>query len=238
MDRSVYQEYLAKTLTDKYANLNVQMDKIINDANSELEVLNQRLASKSECFPSTDLLSWGPVMQIDQNKLKAENTSLVAAFREKNRKHQQTQELYDRLKRKEMTAQTQSAAYESVDEVLGTVSHRRSRDSLSPNKSYQSMARPQGQRETNQFPVNQNGVEQLHTHQRSGSNGSRNSRGRIPPPFARATGFGNQAANDGKSDSNTVSICLTYSKSTLCRHPQAYIVLGLDQRQILQAASV
>ena len=44
---SVYQEYLAKSLTDKYGNLNVQMDKIINDANTELDSLNQKLAGKS-----------------------------------------------------------------------------------------------------------------------------------------------------------------------------------------------
>lgn len=40
---SVYQEYLARTLTDKYGNLSVQMDKIINDANSELESLQHKL---------------------------------------------------------------------------------------------------------------------------------------------------------------------------------------------------
>ena len=42
---SVYQEYLAKTLRDKYTTLNGQMDKVINDANSELNVLNQKLDS-------------------------------------------------------------------------------------------------------------------------------------------------------------------------------------------------
>ena len=42
---SVYQEYLAKTLTDKYSNLNQQMDKVLNDANSELNILNQRISS-------------------------------------------------------------------------------------------------------------------------------------------------------------------------------------------------
>ena len=46
---SVYQEYLAKTLTDKYSHLNVQMDRLVNEANSELEVLNQRLRSKLRC---------------------------------------------------------------------------------------------------------------------------------------------------------------------------------------------
>lgn len=44
--RSIYQEYLAKSLTDKYHNLSVQMDKIINDANSEIDGLNQKLSSK------------------------------------------------------------------------------------------------------------------------------------------------------------------------------------------------
>ncbi len=148
-------------------------------------------------------------MQMDQDKLKSENTSLVAAFREKNRKHQQTQELYDRLKRKEMTAQTQSAAYESVDEVLGSVSRRRSYDPLAPIEPYQSIPRPQGQRVIPHFPVDHNGVEQLHTHQRSGSNGSRDSEGRMPPPFRRPAGYGSHAANDGKSCMSKTSMYLT-----------------------------
>ena len=49
---SVYQEYLAKTLTDKYSTLNAQMDKVLNDANSELNILNQRINSRSS-FQST-----------------------------------------------------------------------------------------------------------------------------------------------------------------------------------------
>ena len=40
---SVYQEYLAKTLTDKYGNLNQQVDKIVNDANCQINSLNQKL---------------------------------------------------------------------------------------------------------------------------------------------------------------------------------------------------
>ena len=45
MLRSVYQEFCARGLTDKYGNLSIQMDKIINDANSEIDNLNQKLAS-------------------------------------------------------------------------------------------------------------------------------------------------------------------------------------------------
>ena len=117
-------------------------------------------------------------MQIDQDRLKQENTQLVAAFREKSRKHQQTQELYDRLKRKEMTAATQSAAFESVDEVLGNVSNQQR--FVSP----QHHTRARAQRD---FHVDHNGVEKVHTHQRSGSS---NSGGMMPPPpFPRAGGM-------------------------------------------------
>ena len=60
-------------------------------------------------------------MHIDQTKLKNDNNQLLAALREKNRKHAQTQELYDRLKAKEMTAATRNAAFDSVDDVLQSV---------------------------------------------------------------------------------------------------------------------
>ncbi len=47
MSSSVYQEYLAKSLTDKYNKLGTQVDKIIHDANTEITNLNQKLSSKS-----------------------------------------------------------------------------------------------------------------------------------------------------------------------------------------------
>ena len=67
---------------------------------------------------------------MEQDNLKTENTKLAIAFRDKSRKHQQTQELYDRLKRKEMTATTQSAAFDSVDEALQSVSNRQGPEGL------------------------------------------------------------------------------------------------------------
>ena len=45
---SVYQEYLAKILTDKYGTLSVQMDKVINDANAEIENLHHKLEGRSQ----------------------------------------------------------------------------------------------------------------------------------------------------------------------------------------------
>ena len=36
-----------KAMTEKHNNLNVQIDKILNDANAELNILNQKLNSMS-----------------------------------------------------------------------------------------------------------------------------------------------------------------------------------------------
>ncbi|KAL2050132.1 hypothetical protein ABVK25_009635 [Lepraria finkii] len=164
----VYQEFLAKTLTDKYSNLNQQLDQVLSDANSELNILNQRI--------SID-------MQIEQDRLKQENTQLVTAFREKCHKHQQTQELYERLKRKEMTAATQSVAFESADEVLGKVSSQQR--FISPQHHN---PRARAQRD---LQVDHNGIEKIHTHRRSGSS---NSGGMMPPlSFPRAGGLQSNA---------------------------------------------
>lgn len=142
-------------------------------------------------------------MQIDQDKLKTENTSLVAAFREKSRKHQQTQELYDRLKRKEMTAATQSAAFDSVDEVLGSISSRSYQDPNHPNVSqqYQSVSRPPGQQDFYHSPVDVHGQQQMYTHGRSGSNGSQGSKGLMPPPPNPTNKPGNRAFEFSESHS-------------------------------------
>jgi hypothetical protein len=39
----VYQEHLAKSFTEKYSNLNQQMDQLINDANAQIKVLQDKI---------------------------------------------------------------------------------------------------------------------------------------------------------------------------------------------------
>ena len=63
-------------------------------------------------------------MKLDFEKLKQENLNLSQAYRDKARKYQQLDNLYSNLKRKEMTAATQSAAYDTADEVLQSASAR------------------------------------------------------------------------------------------------------------------
>ena len=136
-------------------------------------------------------------MHIDQDRLKAENKNLVTAYREKSRKHQQTQELYDRLKRKDMAAATQSAAFESVDEVLGNVSGRQSFASSHHNSG---APRVNAQQDFQSPRRNQEGVEQLHVRRKSGSSENRGNGAMMPPPLSRSGGTGSNAFGFGKRD--------------------------------------
>lgn len=46
-DTRIYQEYVAKSLTEKTNGLNHDIDQIVNQANAEIDMLNQRIESKS-----------------------------------------------------------------------------------------------------------------------------------------------------------------------------------------------
>ncbi|KAI9679394.1 MAG: hypothetical protein M1817_005416 [Caeruleum heppii] len=98
----LYQEYLAKALKDKYNGLSGQMDKVIHDANTEIASLRHRLSS----------------LQVDQETLQKRNHDLMDAYREKSRKYSQTQDLYDKLKKRTLLSQVQNAASESVNQAL------------------------------------------------------------------------------------------------------------------------
>jgi E3 ubiquitin-protein ligase CCNP1IP1 len=120
---SVYQEYLAKSLTDKYATLNTQMEKIIHDANSEISNLRNKMIGKVIRAPMwilvlTLFLTENIAMSADQDALRRKNEELGQSLRDKNRKLLQTQELYDKMKRRGMLDQVQNAASNAVDDTI------------------------------------------------------------------------------------------------------------------------
>ena len=140
-------------------------------------------------------------MQVDQDKLRSENTNLVAAFREKSRKHQQTQELYDRLKRKEMTSATKTAAYNSIDEVLGSVSNLQGQNQPSATHQYQTGLESQEDQPTfNQAPLEFHEIPRPHNPSRMDSNGSNGDSRLMPPPSNRTKRNEPKAPNIGISD--------------------------------------
>ncbi|OTB14151.1 hypothetical protein K445DRAFT_23932 [Daldinia sp. EC12] len=104
-----YHEKLGAALTEKYSNLSVHLDKVINDANLEISRLESKLAG---------MLSFRPSMAMEQDGLRRKNDELAQAYKEKNRKLLQIQELYDKLKQRAMLGQMQDAAEDAVDSAL------------------------------------------------------------------------------------------------------------------------
>ncbi|KAL5588693.1 hypothetical protein FOBRF1_015221 [Fusarium oxysporum] len=99
-----YQQYLYKTLTDKYSNLSVRLEKTVNEANSEIEGLHHKLSS----------------LAAEQDALRRKNGEISRAYKDKSRKVLQLQELYDKVKRKAELGQIQRAASDAVDSTLQT----------------------------------------------------------------------------------------------------------------------
>ncbi|KAI5286124.1 hypothetical protein KEM54_000042, partial [Ascosphaera aggregata] len=104
-----YQEYLGKGLTEKYAALSNQMDKVVHDANSEISSLQNRIQD----------------MQISQEQLLKKNQELVELYRDKSKKHAQVTNLYNILKSRAMRTQIQTAATDSISQTLDSLGSRR-----------------------------------------------------------------------------------------------------------------
>ncbi|KAK2788820.1 hypothetical protein FQN53_003007 [Emmonsiellopsis sp. PD_33] len=177
-----YQEYLGKSLTDKYGALNQQMDKVIHDANSEISNLQSRISE----------------MQMSQDQLQKKNHELVELYREKSKKHAQTTNLYNLLKTRAMRSQIQTAASDSVSQVLESFVAAPRSHSSAENDLYRPMTSlaPSPMRSPARYPTNNSGVEQLHPHQRSGSgsgsgSGTKNplDYAAMPPPSGLSRGF-------------------------------------------------
>ena len=130
---------------------------------------------------------------MENDKLKTEKDKLIAALRDKNRKLHMTHELFDRLKRKETTAATQSAAFDFVDEAVGSMSNRQ--DQNHPNLPLRSTARAQKeQQRVSPLRVNYGGQQPLHKNDnRTASHGSNSNRQSMPPPPNWTSGVENRA---------------------------------------------
>ncbi|PBP21865.1 hypothetical protein BUE80_DR007313 [Diplocarpon rosae] len=168
----VYHEYVAKNLTDKYNTLSTQVDKIVHDANSEVSSLRNKISE----------------LQINDGNLRRKNEEVMQALREKNRKHMQTQELYDKLKRRAMLGQVQDAASDAVDHTINnSVAANRFADkfgsqNMRPPPPLFSDQRNNGmQRSSAMGTAGSNAAPQLHPH------GGRN---------AGWAGFGSQASSN------------------------------------------
>jgi len=138
-------------------------------------------------------------MQRDQEQLYKKNQELIEMYREKCKKLTQMTNLYNLLKSRAMRSQMQTAASDSVSHTLNSISGSRNEPMLasSLHKPVQHPLQTPSSRQYNHYATNQDGVEQLHPHQRSGSGSSKGANRRVdtaamPPPNRPTAGFRNR----------------------------------------------
>ena len=142
-------------------------------------------------------------MALDNERLQSEQQKLKEALNDKDKLHQKAQDLHDRLKRKEMTAATQSAALDSVHHVFGSMANRQDSNQATLPLPYQSNARPHtAQPGFSPLRMDYGGQQQLHNHHHRvrnvGSNISNSAGQMVPPQPIRGAGFSNRDFESGQ----------------------------------------
>lgn len=95
----IYQEHLAKGLTDKYDTLSQQMDQLIHDANAQIKALQDKMQGTSRPHPIYTPRTYScAAMQAEQEALETKNFELAKAYKEKTIAHQRVQNHYQALK--------------------------------------------------------------------------------------------------------------------------------------------
>ncbi|KFX95592.1 hypothetical protein V490_03766 [Pseudogymnoascus sp. VKM F-3557] len=98
----LYQGMQARVLTDRYNKLKAQIDSIVRDANNEMSELRTELDN----------------VAIDLNNSQKKNQKLAQSLHAKSKQQAHTQELYDKLKRRDQMSQVQNAASDAVDQTI------------------------------------------------------------------------------------------------------------------------
>ena len=161
----IYQEHLAKGLTEKYNTLSHQMDQLIHDANSQIKVLQDRVQGQPvSTICSVVLADLSKVQQADQADLIAKNSELSNQLKEKAQLHAQLKKTYQSLKQQQMQSHLAVAAGDEAEVTL---------------RSHRQIDRMPGVRSGTDVYSHQSGSNQrsgvLHPHNRQGSGSSASS---------------------------------------------------------------
>ncbi|KAM3536133.1 hypothetical protein MY4038_000599 [Beauveria bassiana] len=94
-----YQQYLYKTLTEKYATLSGRLEQTFNEANAQIETLQRKMST----------------LTTENDNSRKKNEELSKAYKEKSRQLLQTQELHDKLRHTVEMGHIQRAATDAID---------------------------------------------------------------------------------------------------------------------------
>ncbi|KAJ4985710.1 E3 ubiquitin-protein ligase CCNB1IP1 [Stagonosporopsis vannaccii] len=143
----IYQEHLAKGLTEKYDVLNQQMDQLIHDANSQIKLLQDKVQAQ----------------QAEQEDLVKKNNELSNAYMDKARSLQRQKKQYDSLKGQVMATQVAGVAADQAELALQAARGNRFIDRIPGARSGTGV---------HSHPGAAPGVTRLHNRKGSASSGS------------------------------------------------------------------
>lgn len=169
----IYQEHLAKSLTEKYSTLGQQMDQLIHDANAQIKALQEKLQA----------------MQGEMGMMEEKNHELVNAFREKSKAQQHLQQLYQKLKNQCMVPQVADAASNEADFTIQTARADRFVDKLPGTRA--------GTANFGQFGGPHQQGQRSNQHNREGSGSSGSSGQRQANNFGLGPSWDNRAQSHG-----------------------------------------
>ncbi|KAJ5120817.1 uncharacterized protein N7515_010205 [Penicillium bovifimosum] len=173
------------------------MDKVIHNANTEITALQNKLTGRSNQSGPRIRLNTAPDMQSAQEDLQRKNQELNDLYRDKHNKLAQMTNLYNLLKARAMRSRMQTAASDTVSQALSSL-HAPPSVPVPLSDISAKPASATRHPKTPTFPVNTDGVEQLHRHQRSGTGSSKRAKTNTPgeaamPPPARPNWNGRNA---------------------------------------------
>jgi E3 ubiquitin-protein ligase CCNP1IP1 len=118
IQESYYRDHLYTTLKDKYSSLNMSAERMSNEAKAHIEALEKKLAGQyhqAKCLHGPN----NAKATIAENEMyRQKNDELTNAYREKHRRLQQVQQLYDKAKRIAELGQLQQAATDEVNQTV------------------------------------------------------------------------------------------------------------------------
>jgi E3 ubiquitin-protein ligase CCNP1IP1 len=149
------------------------LDKVVNEANTQLQNLQNKIQSELLCAScKLAVLIQKSGLTIDSHSLQQKNSELIDLYHEKSKKQAQTQHLYDTLKKRILMSQVETAASDNVVPTFkstGSGTRPETVNGISFAQAGGLGVNAVGERQSRSIPVNKNGVEQLHRHQRHGS---------------------------------------------------------------------
>ncbi|KIW34155.1 uncharacterized protein PV07_00951 [Cladophialophora immunda] len=188
-----YQQHIARNLTQRYHQLNAEVERIVNDADTRIQALETRnQGTNCNWYDCEEPANHRKELTGDRQSLDQKYAQLLDQYQEKSKKQAQTQKLYDTLKQKVMLEEMEPLADNDVTQTLQSISALPQSEMRQPATDSRQAFRPpdhlqMAERPTPRYNRLQEGPERLHPHQRSGSivSGRSEQRGMLPPERLR-----------------------------------------------------